>query len=402
MRRLLLLAGVLALGAAGPAHSDDRVLRAAVGPDGLTLVDERGASVTRLAPGPATIVVDDRSSVHNVHLEGGGISRDSGLTFTGSLTWPVELADGYLSVVSDPQAGDLHLELVVGSPPAPSLTASVTASAIQLRDASGAPVERLAPGTYAIAVDDASTLESFRLVGPGVERHTQRHVAFRTTWFVSLSDGVYHFFSDRRAGGLRGSVTVGAGSAAGPGQTLRAFTGSDFAIALVGADGAPLTQLPAGDHTIDVEDRSPDHNFHLQGPGVNVTTTLEEAGRKTLSVRLSGGRYSFYCDPHTQTMFAEFTVPTAATRPTRLVATLTRDGRAALPGRNLRAGPYELVVRDRSPSAGFVLRGPGVRRATAARFVGTVTWRVRLVEGTYRYGVVGRLRTLVVSSRARA
>lgn len=396
MRRLLLLLGLLALGVAGRAGSDDRVLRATVGPEGLTLVDEHGAAVTRLAPGLVTIAVDDRSRIYNVHLEGGGVSRDSGLTFTGSVTWPLELAEGYVSVVSDPQADDLHLELVVGSPPAPSLTASVTESAIALRDGSGAPVERLAPGTYAIAVDDASTLESFRLVGPDVERHTQRHVAFRTTWLVRLSDGVYHFFSDRRPAALRGSVTVGAGGAAGPRQTLRAVTGSDFAIALVGADGAPLSELPAGEYTIDVEDRSSDHNFHLQGPAVNVTTTLEETGRKTLSVRLTGGRYSFFCDPHTQTMFAEFTVPTTAARPTRLVATLARDGRVTLPARSLRPGLYELVVRDRSPSAGFVLRGPGVRRATAARFVGTVTWRVRLVAGTYRYGVVGRLRTLVV------
>jgi hypothetical protein len=30
--------------------------------------------------------------------------------------------------------------------------------------------------------------------------------------------------------------------------------------------------------------------------------------------------------------------------------------------------------------------GPGVRRATSARFRGTATWRVRLVRGTYRYG----------------
>jgi hypothetical protein len=396
MRRLLLLLGVLTLAAAAPVGSQERVLRAAVGPDGLSLVDPSGAAVTRLAPGPVTIVVDDRSSSHNVHLEGGDVSRDSGLGFTGSVTWPLTLSEGYLSVVSDPQAGALHLELVVGSPPQPALTASVTDSAIQLRDGSGAPVERLAPGTYAIAVEDASEHESFRLVGPDVERHTQRHVASRTTWLVRLSDGVYHFFSDRRPGALRGSVTVGAGGPAGPGRTLRGITGSDFAIALVGADGAPVTTLPPGDYTIDVDDLSPDHNFHLDGPGVDATTTLSDTGRRTLTARLTGGTYAFFCDPHTQTMLATFTVPRAPVRATRLVVTLSRAGRVTLPARSLRPGLYDLVVRDLSPAAGLVLRGPGVRRATGVRFVGSVTWRVRLVRGEYRYGVEGRLRTLRV------
>lgn len=396
VRRLLLLLALLTLGAAAPADSQERLVRAVVGPDGLSLVDEAGAPVTRLPPGPVTIAVDDRSGSHNVHLEGGGVSQDSGLGFTGTVTWRLTLSDGYASVVSDPQAGQLHLEVVVGSPPPPTLTASVTGTAIQLRDGAGSRVERLEPGTYAIAVEDASEQESFRLVGPGVERHTQRHVPFRTTWLVRLQDGVYHYFSDRRPGVLRGSVMVGSGGPAAPARTLRGITGSDFAIALVGADGAPVTSLPRGEYTIEVDDLSPDHNFHLDGPGVDVTTTLSDTGRRTLTARLTGGTYAFFCDPHTQTMLATFDVPRAPATATRLVVTLSRAGRVTLPARTLRPGLYDLVVRDRSPAAGFVLRGPGVRRATGARFVGSVTWRVRLQRGEYRYGVEGRLSTLRV------
>jgi hypothetical protein len=396
MRPLVGLLVLLALGGAAPAATQQAVVHATVGPDGLSLVDQSGAAVTRLAPGPVTIAVDDRSTSHNVHLEGGGVSRDSGLDFTGSVTWSLTLEQGYVSVVSDPQAGDLHLELVVGSPPAPSLTASVTDSAIGLRDRVGAAVQRLEPGTYAISVDDASERESFRLVGPDVERHTQRHVRFRTTWLVRLGDGVYHFFSDRRPGGLRGSVTVGAGGPAGATQRLRGITGPDFAIALVGADSAPVTTLPPGEYTIDVDDLSPDHNFHLEGPGADVATTLSSTGRQTLTARLTGGTYAFFCDPHTQTMLAGFTVPRAAARATRLRVTLSRSGRVTPARPRLRPGAYELVVRDLAPTAGLVLRGPGVRRATGARFVGVTTWRVRLVRGTYLYGVTGRLRRLAV------
>jgi hypothetical protein len=91
-------------------------------------------------------------------------------------------------------------------------------------------------------------------------------------------------------------------------------------------------------------------------------------------------------------MLGELRVPRPQPAVRRLVATLTAEGRASLrgpsgaPARALAPGEYAVVVRDRSATSGFRLTGPGVRRATAARFRGTVTWRVRLVRGTYRFG----------------
>ena len=308
----------------------------------------------------------------------------------------MELRDGVYTVVSDPQADSLALAVAVGSPPEPTLFARVTDSEIALELAGGADVAQLDPGTYAIRVDDRSRTESFRLLGPGVERHTQRHVPFATTWLVTLSEGVYHFFSDRRPGTLRGSFRVGSPPDVQPARTLEAITGSDFAIALVDASFSPVVQLEPGTYTVRVDDRSPDHNFRLNGPGVNVATALGEVGRREFTVRLTGGTYSFFCDPHTQTMLGEVRVPRARASG-RLVATLTADGRAALRGpggapvRNLPVGDYAIAVRDRSAKSGFRLTGPGVRRATSARFRGSVTWRVRLVRGTYRYGSGRRL-----------
>jgi hypothetical protein len=372
------------------ARSQVAVLTATVEPGALRLTDASGAHVSRLAPGTYTIAVEDRSPIHNVHLEGPGVSRHSGLTFEGSTAWTVDLRDGVYTVVSDPQADSLALTVVVGSPPEPRLVARVTDSEIALELADGTDVEQLEPGTYAVRVDDRSRLESFRLLGPGVEQHTQRHVPFSTTWLVTLTDGVYHFFSDRRPAGLRGSFRVGSPPLSGSPRTLRAITGPDFAIALVGEDSAPVARLARGSYRILVDDRSADHNFRLNGPGVNVATTLAEVRMRELTVRLTGGTYSFLCDPHTQTMLATFTVPRAPAQ--RLAAIVAANGRVALRGpaggpvRALRAGNYVMAISDRSRDVGFRLVGPGVRRATGATFRGTATWRLRLTRGTYRYG----------------
>jgi hypothetical protein len=124
----------------------------------------------------------------------------------------------------------------------------------------------------------------------------------------------------------------------------------------------------------------------------------EQVGKKNFTVTLKPGTYSFLCDPHTLTMFATFTVPaTVLPIAARVTAagkvTLTSSGRAV---RTLTAGQYAVRVRDESRALGFRLQGPGVHRATGARFRGSVTWRVRLRKGTYRYGSGGRLRTLTV------
>lgn len=401
LRAAALLVLLAAVCVPASARSQTTSLLATVDAGSLRLTGADGAPVTRLDPGTYSIAVVDRSPVHNVHLEGPGASRDSGLTFEGSIAWTVELRDGEYTVVSDPQADSLALAFAVGSPPEPTLFARVTDSEIALELAGGADVAELAPGTYAIRVDDRSRTESFRLIGPGVERHTQRHVPFATTWLVTLSEGVYHFFSDRRPGTLRGSFRVGSPPDVQPARTLEAITGSDFAIALVDARFSPVTRLEPGTYTVRVDDRSPDHNFRLNGPGVNVATALGEVGRREFTVRLTGGTYSFFCDPHTQTMLGEVRVPQAPVSG-RLVATLTADGRTALRGpngapvRSLPAGEYAIAVRDRSWTSGFRLTGPGVRRATTARFRGTATWRVRLVRGTYRYGSGRALRSFRV------
>jgi hypothetical protein len=73
------------------------------------------------------------------------------------------------------------------------------------------------------------------------------------------------------------------------GSTLTASVGPGFEISLTGSDGADVTSLPAGSYTIEVDDQSDIHNFHLSGGTVD-----DDRGRRgrdcDLGGRARGGR----------------------------------------------------------------------------------------------------------------
>jgi hypothetical protein len=73
-----------------------------VGPTAtITLRNAAGKALKGLTAGNYTIVVRDRSKLHNAHLVGKGVNRKSGLAATGTLTWKVKLAAGVLRYFSD-------------------------------------------------------------------------------------------------------------------------------------------------------------------------------------------------------------------------------------------------------------------------------------------------------------
>jgi PASTA domain/Copper binding proteins, plastocyanin/azurin family len=81
-------------------------------------------------------------------------------------------------------------------------------------------------------------------------------------------------------------------------------------------DGVQVTHLPPGPYSIRVRDRSAFHNFHLTGPGLERTTTLDFVGETTWDVTLSEGTYRFVCDPHIAAgMTGSFTVGTGPAPP---------------------------------------------------------------------------------------
>ena len=171
-------------------------------------------------------------------------------------------------------------------------------------------------------------------------------------------------------------------------------TNDAFSISLANASGARVTHLDPGTYTIVVHDRSDQHNFHLQGPGVNQTTDVEGIGDATWTVTLTDGIYTFQCDPHAGIMRGRFAVGSAQLEP----PTATLNGRVG-PGRSISVRQTDgskatilngitsikLVVTDRSKADNFHLTGPGVNRATGVRFRGRVTWNLKVSTGVYRY-----------------
>ena len=80
-----------------------------------------------------------------------------------------------------------------------------------------------------------------------------------------------------------------------------------FVITLTDASGEPVTTLPAGDYTIEVQDFSAKHNFHLTGGEVDEGTSVPEVTDTSFDVTLTAGEYTFICDPHPR-MSGSFTV----------------------------------------------------------------------------------------------
>ena len=88
---------------------------------------------------------------------------------------------------------------------------------------------------------------------------------------------------------------------------LAGTVGPGFTISIKKA-GTRVTTLKRGAYTITVNDRSDFHNFRLRGPGLNRATGIAFVGRRTWTVTLRPGRYTFLCDPHSLDMRGSFRV----------------------------------------------------------------------------------------------
>ena len=94
--------------------------------------------------------------------------------------------------------------------------------------------------------------------------------------------------------------------------TLRATVGPGFTITLT-KNGRRVTRVAPGLYRIVVSDRSAIHNFKLEKSGgafERTMTTVGFKGIRTQTVRLTAGRWEYYCAPHKRTMKGHFTVGT--------------------------------------------------------------------------------------------
>jgi hypothetical protein len=177
---------------------------------------------------------------------------------------------------------------------------------------------------------------------------------------------------------------------------LRGTVGPGFSITLGDAAGNSVGQVDPGAYEIVVRDLSPEHNFHLSGPGVDELTGVETEGTVTWPVTLQEGRYTIVCDPHALTMRLRLTVgnpPAPAPPPVRpkLLATVGPKATISLRSatgaviRSVKAGTYSIVVRDRTKVHNFHLVGKGVNRKSGPASVATTTWVVKLQAGVLRF-----------------
>ena len=92
------------------------------------------------------------------------------------------------------------------------------------------------------------------------------------------------------------------------GSTLKGSVGPGFEINLTTDDGQPVTTVAPGDYTLEVNDQSNIHNFHITGVGVDESTEVSFEGTDTFQILLEAGEYTYVCDPHEGSMNGSFEV----------------------------------------------------------------------------------------------
>jgi plastocyanin len=113
---------------------------------------------------------------------------------------------------------------------------------------------------------------------------------------------------DDEASGTTDTTTETTTDTTASGDTLTASVGPGFEISLTDASGNDVSSLAAGTYTIEVDDQSDIHNFHLTGTGVDEDSGVSETGTSTWEVTFEAGSYHFQCDPHASTMNGDFEV----------------------------------------------------------------------------------------------
>jgi plastocyanin len=97
---------------------------------------------------------------------------------------------------------------------------------------------------------------------------------------------------------VAGGVLAAGSMAATQAKKLSGEVGPGFTIEVT-SGGKDVKTLKAGTYTLTVEDKASIHDFHLIGPGLNkVVTSVPFVGKKTVTVKLKKGKYTYQCDPH--------------------------------------------------------------------------------------------------------
>jgi plastocyanin len=191
------------------------------------------------------------------------------------------------------------------------------------------------------------------------------------------------------------AISIPAAATGAPNVTLTGVVGPGFNISLKNADGTSVSHLDPGTYDISVTDNEITHNFHLRGPGVDMSTDVEGISAVTWTVTITDGTYTYLCDAHPVQMKKTFTAgtvqpPPPPAPPTKLNGKVTTKAISLKTGagakvRTLSAGKYKLTVSDTSKTQNFHVRGPGLNKKTGIAARAKATWTVRLKPGKYTY-----------------
>lgn len=107
--RLALVAALvtLAFTASTAQAAAPKKLVATVGPGYTISLTMAGKKVKTLKAGRYVITVRDRSNIHNFHIRGAGVNKDSGVRAVGTKTWTVTFKKGTYRYVCDPHASTM-------------------------------------------------------------------------------------------------------------------------------------------------------------------------------------------------------------------------------------------------------------------------------------------------------
>ncbi len=98
----VLMVAIAAAGAALPK------LVGTVGPGFTITLTKGGVKVKTLKPGKYTLLIRDKSKIHNFHLKGPGLNKTTGTPFVGNKMFTITLKKGTYKYVCDPHATSMR------------------------------------------------------------------------------------------------------------------------------------------------------------------------------------------------------------------------------------------------------------------------------------------------------
>lgn len=211
---LALAAGGFAAAPAIGGGDDTPVLDAVVGTnDGfdIGLFLPSGKPVVTLAPGTYTVVVHDRSKLHNFHLASNfdpTVDFRTDVDFVGDKSFTVTFRpDTRYDYACEPHWQVMNGHFTTTAAGGGTTTTPKPKPATVRADVSAAGRVTLRPtavraGAVRVVVRDRSRRVGFRLRGAGVDRRTRAGFVGTATWSVRLRRGTYRFGPDPKP--LRG------------------------------------------------------------------------------------------------------------------------------------------------------------------------------------------------------